>query len=457
MFRNIENHLLEWKNRYNRKPLILRGARQVGKTFAVQKFAKEHYSHFLKINLEQQKNLHSLFDSLEPRQIVQELTALFQVPLMNEHSLLFIDEIQVAPKAIQALRYFYEELPELHVISAGSLLDHTLSDMQYSMPVGRVEFAYMYPMSFYEFLVAIGENGLLQAIQSYQLNDTLSSVIHNRILEILRLYYFIGGMPEAVKYYVENRELSGIEQIHSDLISSIQYDFAKYGTRKQQESLIDVLNYAARNIGRKVVYAHVNKNTTSQSIKDAFLKLEMSRIIHLVRQTKSTEVPLTQYQRNDVFKPVFYDIGLVNHLAGIRLVDIQNLITAHEGALAEQFVFQELISNNMIWKEFTPYYWLREAKNSNAEIDCIIQLQNKVFPVEIKAGKRGTLKSLHVYLAEKGKKTGIRFNADVPSIGLNLTAQVNLPDKDGITYNLISLPIYLSGVLRSLQVDEMED
>jgi predicted AAA+ superfamily ATPase len=264
-------------------------------------------------------------------------------------------------------------------------------------------------------------------------------------------------MPEAVKYYVENRELSGIEQIHSDLISSIQYDFAKYGTRKQQESLIDVLNYAARNIGRKVVYAHVNKNATSQSIKDAFLKLEMSRIIHLVRQTKSTEVPLTHYQRNDVFKPVFYDIGLVNHLAGIRLVDIQNLITAHEGALAEQFVFQELISNNMIWKEFTPYYWFREAKNSNAEIDCIIQLQNKVFPVEIKAGKRGTLKSLHVYLAEKGKKSGIRFNADVPSIGLNLTAQVNLPDKDGISYNLISLPLYLSGVLRSLQVDEMED
>jgi len=455
MFRNIENHLLDWKKRSNRKPMILRGARQVGKTFTIQKFAKEHYAHFLKINLEQQKNLHSIFESLDPKQIVQELTALFQVPLTNEHSLLFIDEIQVVPKAIQALRYFYEEMPELHVISAGSLLDHTLNEIAYSMPVGRVEYAYMYPMSFYEFLMAIGENGLLQAIKNYQLHDTFSSVLHSRILDILRLYYFIGGMPEAVKYYVENKELSGIEQIHSDLISSIQFDFAKYGTRKQQESLIDVLNYAANNIGRKVVYAHVSNHTTSQTIKDAFQKLEMSRIIHLVRQTKSATIPLSQYQRNDVFKPVFYDIGLVNHLAGIRLVDIQNVIMAHEGALAEQFVFQELISNNQVWKEFTPFYWLREAKNSNAEIDCIIQLQNEVFPVEIKAGKRGTLKSLHVYLAEKGKKTGIRFNADVPTIGLDLTANLNLPDKNQIAYNLISLPLYMAGILRSLSVAEV--
>lgn len=455
MFRNIENHLLDWKKRSNRKPMILRGARQVGKTFTIQKFAKEHYAHFLKINLEQQKNLHSIFESLDPKQIVQELTALFQVPLTNEHSLLFIDEIQVVPKAIQALRYFYEEMPELHVISVGSLLDHTLNKIAYSMPVGRVEYAYMYPMSFYEFLMAIGENGLLQAIKNYQLHDTFSSVLHSRILDLLRLYYFIGGMPEAVKYYVENKELSGIEQIHSDLISSIQFDFAKYGTRKQQESLIDVLNYAANNIGKKVVYTHVSKHTTSQTIKDAFQKLEMSRIIHLVRQTKSATVPLSQYQRNDVFKPVFYDIGLVNHLAGIRLVDIQNVIMAHEGALAEQFVLQELISNNQVWKEFTPFYWLREAKNSNAEIDCIIQLQNEVFPVEIKAGKRGTLKSLHVYLAEKGKKTGIRFNADVPSIGLDLSANLNLPDKNQISYNLISLPLYMAGILRSLSVAEV--
>lgn len=457
MFRNLENHLLDWKKRKNRKPLILRGARQVGKTYTVQKFASENYTNFLKINLEKQNNLHSLFEKLDPKQIIQELTALFQVPLMNESSLLFIDEIQAAPKAIRVLRYFYEDMPELHVISAGSLLDHTLNEKTYSMPVGRVEFAYMYPMSFYEFLMAIGENGLLQAIQNYKLNNAFSEVIHLRILELLRTYYFIGGMPEAVKYYVDTKDLSGIEQIHSNLISSIQYDFSKFGTRKQQDSLIDVLNYTARNIGRKVVYSHVNKNASSITIKDAFLKLEMSRIIHLVRQTKSSSVPLTPHKRKDVFKPIFYDIGLLNHLAGIRLIDIQNLLTAHEGSLAEQFIFQELISNNEIWKEFKPFYWLREAKNSNAEIDCIIQLQNTVFPVEIKAGKRGTLKSLHVYLAEKGKKTGIRFNADVPSIGSGLKANLNLPDKKQITYSLISLPLYMAGILRSLKVDEAGD
>ncbi len=450
MKREIENYLKIWKNSYKRKPLILRGARQVGKTFIVDNFAEKNYKYYLKINLEQNTDLQIIFESNNPEKIINDLTSLFQIPILNNETLLFIDEIQVSTKAIAVLRYFYEQKPDLHIIAAGSLLDHTLNEMQYSMPVGRIEFAYMYPLTFKEFLWALSENGLIEVIENYTIENSLSEVIHKRITEFLRLYFFIGGMPEAVDTYIKTKNLLNVEKIHSNIVSSIQYDFAKYGTRKQQEYLKDVLNYVANNIGKKVKYVNINKNATSALLKDAFLKLEMSRIIHLIRYTGSTKVPITQYQDDDVYKPLFMDIGLVNHLAKIKLVDLQNLVTDFEGALAEQFVFQELIASNEVYSEQKLNYWIREAKNSNTEIDCLYQIENEIFPIEIKAGKRGTLKSLHVFLAEKNKKNGIRLNLDLPSFGENLDANVNLTDIKSIKYNLLSLPLYFAGNLKRI-------
>lgn len=176
-------------------------------------------------------------------------------------------------------------------------------------------------------------------------------------------------------------------------------------------------------------------------------KTGMSRIIHLVRHTRSAEVPLSRSQDNDVFKPLFFDIGILAHIAGIKLMDINDLATGFEGAMAEQFVFQELLACGLPYREQRLFYWIREAKNSNAEIDCLYQIGNRVYPVEIKSGKRGTLKSLHVFLAEKKKSTGIRLNTDLPSTGNDLIAKVNLPGKEELTYNLISLPLYLAGRL----------
>jgi uncharacterized protein len=453
MYRNIETHLASWKVSSYRKPLVLRGARQVGKTYTIEKFAKENFKHFLKINLEQERNLEHLFDSLQPQQIINELTALYQVPIIDGETLLFIDEIQVSSNAITALRYFYEQRPGLHVISAGSLLDITLNELQYSMPVGRVDFMFMHPMTFCEFLVALNENGLVNAINDFIPGNTLSPAMHNRILELLRLYFFIGGMPEAVAYYTKEKDLSGIERIHSGLIQSIQFDFAKYGTRKQQEHLKDVLHYVASNIGKKVKYSNVAKSAHSNLLKDAFFKLEMIRIIHLIRHTRSSDVPVTQLQDNNIFKPIFLDIGMLNHIAGIKLLNLDSLITAFEGALAEQFVLQELIAGSKPYHEQKLNYWIREAKNSNAEIDCLFQIGNRVYPIEIKAGKRGTLKSMHIFLAEKSKKTGIRLNLDTPSLGVNLEASVNLPDKNRLTYHLVSLPLYLAGRLGEMEID----
>lgn len=453
MYRKIEKYLADWKDSSYRKPLVIRGGRQVGKTYTIDKFARNNFKHYLKINLEQERNLQNVFESLQPQQIINELTALYQVPIVDGDTLLFIDEIQVSPQAIVALRYFYEQKPGLHIISAGSLLDITLNEMKYSMPVGRVDFAFMYPMTFYEFLAAINENGLVKAINEFAPNEKFSMAIHNRILELLRLYFFVGGMPEVVAYYINEKDLSGIERIHSGLIQSIQFDFAKYGTRKQQEYLKDVLHYVANNIGKKVKYSNVSTNIHSSILKDAFIKLEMSRIIHLVRHTRSTSVPITQLQDNDVFKPVFLDIGMLNHIAGIKLTDLDNLITAFEGTLAEQFVLQELIAGSKPYHEQKLNYWIREAKNSNAEIDCLLQIGNSAYPIEVKAGKRGTLRSLHVFLAEKSKKTGIRLNLDSPSIGKELQALVNIPGRDNLKYNLVSLPLYFAGRLGTMEID----
>ncbi|MBW6500451.1 MAG: AAA family ATPase [Bacteroidales bacterium] len=452
MERLIEKYLDEWKDSLNRKPLIIRGTRQVGKTYTIEKFAEKNYRYLLKVNLEQNRNIHSVFESMQPEQIINELSVLYKVAAEDENTLFFIDEIQACPKAIASLRYFYEQRRGLHVISAGSLLDHTLNEMQYSMPVGRIDFAYMYPLIFSEFLTAIGEDGLVRVIEGFSFDGYFGEAVHKRILELLRLYFFIGGMPEAVDYYIKTRELSGIEKIHTSLITSIEYDFAKYGTRKQQEHLKDVLHYVTNNVGKKVKYVNVNRNASSGLLKDAFLKLEMSRIVHLVRHTRSTNVPLSQMQDNDVFKPVFFDIGVLNHIAGIKLMDIDNLVTAFEGALAEQFVFQELTASGEPYIKQKLYYWIREAKNSNAEIDCLYQIGNSIYPIEIKAGKRGKLKSLHVFLAEKNKETGIRFNTDIPSVGRGFTARVNLPDRVELTYNLISLPLYLASRLGSMVI-----
>ncbi len=173
----------------------------------------------------------------------------------------------------------------------------------------------------------------------------------------------------------------------------------------------------------------------------------------MVRHTSSTNVPITQFQDKDVFKPIFLDIGILNHLAGIKLMDLDSLVTAFEGTLAEQFVLQELIAGSKPYHEQKLNYWIREAKNSNAEIDCLFQIGNSVYPIEVKAGKRGTLKSLHVFLAEKNKKTGIRLNLDTPSIGKDLQATVNLPGRNQLTYNLLSLPLYLAGSLDDMEID----
>jgi predicted AAA+ superfamily ATPase len=453
MKRFIESYFQEWKTSPRRKPMIIRGARQVGKTYLVDKFGRENFKYYVKVNPETDSSVKSIFLSKNPQLIINELSALYNVPIVEGETLLFIDEIQLLPEALTALRYFYEDMPGLHVITAGSLLDHTLNEMPYPMPVGRVEFAYMYPLGFKEFLLANKQDGLIIYLNDYRFENSFSPALHKKLAEYLRLYFFIGGMPEAVKVYLETKSLMEVEKVHSEILTSFKYDFTKYGTRKQQEYLNECLEYSANNIGKKVKYVNINKNVHSSYLKEALLKLELSRIVHLVRRTGSSKVPINKYVDKETFKPIFLDIGLMCNLSKIKLSDTRDLVTDFEGALAEQFVGQELLTLFEYFEDAKLYYWSRDAKNANAEIDFLFQLGNKIYPVEVKAGKTGTLKSLQVYLAEKNQNTGIRFNLDLPSEGNNLSTTINIKGvMKNLEYNLVSMPLYFAGNLKSKQI-----
>jgi predicted AAA+ superfamily ATPase len=322
--------------------------------------------------------------------------------------------------------------------------------MKLPMPVGRVEFMYMYPMNFKEFLMAINQEKLVSYIEEYDFTKPFSEVIHNQIAQQLRFYFFIGGMPAAVKNYAENTRLSEIQRVHNNILTSIQYDFAKYGTRRQQEYLNIVLKYCGRYPGRKIKYSNIDREIRSTYLKESIEKLALSRIIHIIKHSNARKVPLTEYVKEDVYKTAFMDIGFVNQLNQIELTALDNLVTANEGMLAEQFIAQELLNIQNVFLNPELFYWSREEKSSNAEIDFIFQHKNKIYPVEVKAGKTGTLKSMQMYLYEKKLKDGIRFNMDLPNSG-RFNTKMNIPDKNvELSWTLLSLPLYMASELRRL-------
>ncbi len=443
MKREFEAYLKKWKLKKNRKPLIVHGARQVGKTYTIEQFATQYFDNYIKINFEENYELKEFFNTNDIDSITQNLEIFSQQKIIEGKTLIFFDEVQVCPEAIVTLRYFYEKKPLLHIIAAGSLLDHTLNNLKYSMPVGRVEFAYMYPMNFYEFLLANEEFTLLDFLKNFNLKSEIALPIHSKLLNLLRLYYFVGGMPEAVKVYLQDKSLADVEIVHESIIKSLEYDFAKYGTKREREILIKILRTIPSNLGKKIKYSRISENYKSNEIKRGINLLTMSRIIHPVYSSNASKIPLQNNINEKVFKPIFLDIGLANHALNLRILNITDLITDNEGNLAEQFIGQELLTLSPPYIDSKLFYWQREKRNSNAEVDFLFQMENNILPLEVKAGKTGTLKSLHFYVAIKNLKTAVRFNLDYPSsVTVNHKTQIENTIKE-VRYRLISLPLYL--------------
>ncbi len=443
MKREAEHYLEEWIHLKRRKPLIIRGARQVGKSTLVRNFAEKKGFDLFEINLELFPKI-TAFDSMNIDHILRDLEVLIQQQI-SPNTLIFLDEIQKHPIAITALRYFYEKRPEIPVIAAGSLLEIVLEDMEYSMPVGRIEYLYLGPMTFFEFLAALKEETLLETCRSNNVTE-ISQDMFNRLVERYREFLFIGGMPEAVLTYSETKSGLAARRVHRSIIETYIEDFSKYKKRVNTDHLEMVFNYISTHIGQKIKYSNISREHQSRELKKAFHLLVKAGVILPAYYSSCSGIPLKAGIDTGVVKPYFLDVGLMNYQYGLDWNDFISLKPQqlfNIGVASEQFAAQHLMYG--IGQERKPelYYWIREKKSVNAEVDFVITAAGRIWPIEIKSGKSGTLKSLHQFLFQKKLGKAVRFNINKSSSVMVEASVKNGVMIDHISFELLSFPIFL--------------
>lgn len=429
MKRLIEKELIRWKDQENRLPLIVRGARQVGKSFTIEKFGKENFKNIITVNFELQPEFADCFESLDPNRITSRIELMTEMDLIDHESLLFLDEIQQCPKALLSLRYFKEKRANLHVIAAGSLLEFSLKEEDFSFPVGRVEFLYMRPLSFHEFLYNAGYHKLLKNLEVVTLNKSLDEPVHEQTLRILREYMLIGGMPAVVNKYIETKSFLETHRLQTALLESYRNDFGKYASKAQFKYLQKFFDKAPFLIGQSFKYVKVDPDARSRELKVALEQLCWAGLINRVFQTAASGIPLQAEVNEKKFKLIFLDIGLMQNANKIdpNIILTKDIWQVNEGALAEQLVGQELLAYGNDYENTILYFWERDEAGSTAEVDYVSQVGSRIVPIEVKAGTAGHLKSLKRFISEKNVDFGIRIS------------QNPLERKDKI----INLPFYL--------------
>jgi len=412
--RKVDVELIEWKESNNRKPLILRGARQIGKSSAVRNLGSK-FNYFIEINLDESGQLRSLFENeLTVLEIIEQLSIITNIPIIEGETLLFIDEIQASIPAISSLRYFYERCPELHVIAAGSLLEFALSEIP-SFGVGRVRHLFMYPFSFEEFLLATNEKNLLTALKKATIAKPLSEIIHLKIKKYFKKFLVIGGMPEAVKTYVAKGSLLEVQRVLDDLILSIQADFSKYKNRVSAMRIKEVFDTVVQQTGSKFTYSYPHATLSNIQIKEALALLEMAGLIYSVTHSASNGIPLGAEINTKKRKILLFDTGIYQRILGLDIGILlleDDVKIINRGNLSELFVGLELLKNTPCYEKTDLYYWQREAKSSQAEIDYVIQKQERIIPLEVKAGTKGSMQSMYLFLKEKKAEFGIRLSLE---------------------------------------------
>lgn len=428
MFREKINDLLYWKTKTNRKPLIVNGARQVGKSWLINHFGQQQFKgQVTTINFEKSKNLHGIFKpDFDVKRIVFEINLALNTNIVAGKHLLFFDEIQACPQALGCLRYFYEDMPNLHLIVAGSLLDFEFKNQPF--PVGRVETLNLYPLTFYEFLIAKGKNNLAQLLKSPYTNAP--ETVEQFFEEDFNLYLIVGGMPECVKYFIDTNNLLGVKNIQNDLLYSYEQDFKKYQPSINSDCLLDILENATKHIGNQIIYTKLSDRFSSPTIKKGVDLLKTARLLYAVQNVGVKNLPLTASGKQ--FKLFFLDVGLLlckSNLQYQQLYIKKELSAAFKGMLAEQFVAQQLIAQT---NQHT-YYWARTESGTSSEIDFVMQEEGRIVPIEVKAGKSGSLKSLHYLLNNNPQIT----EAVVFSLA-----------KHGSIDKIQYIPIYWAGMVR---------
>lgn len=412
--RAIDMELINWKNSVTRKPLLLRGARQVGKSSAIRNLGKS-FTHFIEINFDEKKEWTTLFESTQNLDaLLEQISIIENTPIIENETLLFLDEIQTSLPAIHLLRYFYERKPNLHVIAAGSLLEFALKDLP-SFGVGRIRSLFMYPISFHEFLLAHNEERLLEKAKEASPILPLPELLHQKLISYYKKFLIIGGMPEAVKSYVISKDLLEVQRILDDLILSIQADFTKYKKRIEPIKIAEVFANVVLQQGEKFTYTYPNTTLNNQQIKEILQLLEMAGLVHFVTHTAANGIPLGAEINPKKRKIILFDTGIYQRILKLdisQLLTLENLTVINKGNIAELSVGLELIKNKSPYEKTNLYYWQRESKNSQAEIDYVIQQKEEILPVEVKAGTKGAMQSMFLFLHEKNKEKGIRISLE---------------------------------------------
>jgi len=432
--RIIDSDLDLWKDEENRKPLLLRGARQVGKSSSIRKLA-EKFDHFLEINFERNRNLNRFFEGdLNVKEICANLSVLFQKPIIPNRTLLFLDEIQACPNAISSLRFFYEDYPELHVIAAGSLLEFALEELP-SFGVGRITSMFMYPFSFAEFMSACGNEMLWNEVCKSSPEKPIFPLFHEKCLDLLKKFLVIGGMPAVVSKFIENKDILACQKVLDDLINSLKSDFSKYKARVPELRIQTAFEAVVHQTGGKFNFTKVERLSYRQ-VKESIELLEKAGLVIPVVHTSANGIPLGAEVNFKKQKMMLLDTGIFQRLLGLQLSDIlfsDNLDVINKGAVAEQFVGLELIKNSSPYFPKNLYFWTREKEKSQAEVDYVIQRNETIIPIEVKSGKTGKMQSMRLFLTEKNTEFGIR------------TSLENFSQYDKIRV----YPLYTIGILNS--------
>jgi uncharacterized protein len=431
--RDILSELKDWKINHLRKPLLLRGARQVGKTTIVNLLSQE-YEQYIYLNLEVAANAAPFKSYTGIDQLIEQLFFLHDKDIDNlKNTLLFIDEIQEVPEAINILRYFYEDVPDLHVIAAGSLLE-TIINEQVRIPVGRVEYKVVRPFSFDEFLQAMGE---IAAIQQFQIVP-FKAFAHDKLLQLFHTYTLIGGMPEIVRNYIDNRNLVKLGAVYESLIVSYIDDVEKYA---RNNNLTQVMRHTIRacypEAGKRIKFQGFgNSNYGSREAGEALRTLEKSMLLHLVYPTTNTSVPIIPDKRKSPRLQVL-DTGMLNHFAGLQkeIISSTDLDSVYQGMVLEHMAGQELLAYRFnVLNEL--HFWVREKENATAEVDYVIQYEGMIVPIEVKSGATGRLRSLHMFMDLAPHDIAVRLCAGP----LKADRVKTLTGKE---YTLLNLPYFL--------------
>ena len=415
--RSIDSEFLRWKDDKRRKPVLLRGARQVGKSSTVREVGKQ-FDSFVEINFEKDNmkyNVHAVFErTSDPKQICDDLSLIYGKPIIAGQTLLFLDEIQACPPAISSLRYFYEDYPELHVIAAGSLLEFALQELP-TFGVGRIRSMFMYPLSFDEYLRATGSEMLADALRKASPEKPFSEAVHKRCLQKLVRFMLIGGMPEVVATHALGGTMLECQQILDDLMLSLYDDFSKYKERVPSSRLREIFSSVINQTGGKFTYSHASQQANRLQIKESVELLELAGIIYPVTHTSANGLPLAAEMNTTHRKYLPLDTGIYQRFLRLELSKLlmaENLQQVNKGALAELFVGLELLKSAPCTSPIQLYYWQREKPGSSAEVDYVVQCNADIIPVEVKSGTKGSMQSMYQFLSEKKSPYGVRCSME---------------------------------------------